>query len=95
MCMPCMRRPAMPITVDSSGMLPCVLVLLCRSAEETKLSMHVKDSMRESCISEVAATWYSLTQLYKSSRPELAAFVLSSCARYVHWMDIGLVANDK
>lgn len=85
----------MPITVDSSGMLPCVLVLLCRSAEETKLSMHVKDSMRESCISEVAATWYSLTQLYKSSRPELAAFVLSSCARYVHWMDIGLVANDK
>lgn len=66
-----------------------------RSAEETKLSMHVKDSMRESCISEVAGTWYSLTQLYKSSRPELAAFVLSSCARYVHWMDIGLVANDK
>lgn len=67
----------------------------CRSAEETKLSMHVKDSMRESCINEVAATWYSLTQMYKGSRPELAAFVLSSCARYVHWMDIGLVANDK
>lgn len=67
----------------------------CRSGEETKLSMHVKDSMRESCIAEVAATWYSLTQLYKGSRPDLAAFVLSSCARYVHWMDIGLVANDK
>eukprot|EP00878_Enallax_costatus_P021623 GHUV01022908.1.p1 GENE.GHUV01022908.1~~GHUV01022908.1.p1 ORF type:complete len:615 (+),score=214.70 GHUV01022908.1:523-2367(+) len=66
-----------------------------RSAEETKLSMHLKDSMREQCISEVAAAWYNLTQLYKSSRPELAAFVLSSCARYVHWMDIGLVANDR
>lgn len=68
---------------------------LCRSAEETKLSMHLKDSMREQCIGEVAAAWYNLTQLYKSSRPDLAAFVLGSCARYVHWMDIGLVANDK
>jgi exportin-T len=57
--------------------------------------MHVKDSMRENCISEVAGTWYSLTQTYKASRPDLAAFVLSSAARYVHWMDIGLVANDK
>lgn len=75
--------------------LPLVYVSMYRSAEETKLSMHVKDSMRENCIAEVAATWYNVTQLYKGSRPELAAFVLSSCARYVHWMDIGLVANDK
>lgn len=57
--------------------------------------MHLKDSMREQCIGEVAAAWYNLTQLYKSSRPDLAAFVLSSCARYVHWMDISLVANDR
>lgn len=57
--------------------------------------MHLKDSMREQCIGEVALAWYNLTQQYKSSRPELAAFVLGSCARYVHWMDIGLVANDK
>eukprot|EP00879_Flechtneria_rotunda_P017634 GHRR01018485.1.p1 GENE.GHRR01018485.1~~GHRR01018485.1.p1 ORF type:complete len:825 (+),score=308.84 GHRR01018485.1:604-3078(+) len=66
-----------------------------RSAGETKLSMHLKDSMREQGITEVAGAWYNLTQLYKSSRPELAAFVLGSCARYVHWIDIGLVANDK
>ncbi|WIA12173.1 hypothetical protein OEZ85_012245 [Tetradesmus obliquus] len=66
-----------------------------RSAEETKLSMHLKDSMREQCIAEVAAAWFNLTQLYKASRPELAAFVLASAARYVHWMDIGLVANDR
>lgn len=57
--------------------------------------MHLKDSMREQCIAEVAAAWFNLTQLYKASRPELAAFVLASAARYVHWMDIGLVANDR
>jgi exportin-T len=74
---------------------PAALVVVRRSADETKFSMHIKDSMRESCIAEVAGTWYSLAQAYKGSRPELAAFVLSSCARYVHWMDIGLVANDK
>jgi exportin-T len=57
--------------------------------------MHLKDSMREQCIAEVAAAWYSLSLTYQSSRPELAAFVLESCAQYVHWIDIGLVANDK
>jgi hypothetical protein len=72
-----------------------LIMLDCRSAEETKLSMHLKDSMREQCIAEVAAAWFNITQLYKASRPELAAFVLSSAARYVHWMDIGLVANDR
>jgi exportin-T len=57
--------------------------------------MALKDAMREACIADVAGAWYSLTQQYKASRPELAAFVLSSAARYVHWMDISLVANDR
>jgi hypothetical protein len=44
---------------------------------------------------QVAGAWYALTQAYRASRPDLAAFVLGSAGRYVHWMDIGLVANDK
>lgn len=67
----------------------------CRSQEESKLSMHIKDSMREQCISEVAEAWTRLTRTYKSSRPELAAFVLATTAKYIHWIDISLVANDK
>lgn len=34
-----------------------------RSAEGTKLSMHIKDAMRESCIADVAAAWCSITQV--------------------------------
>ncbi len=57
--------------------------------------MHVKDSMRDKSIAEVAQAWYSLTLAYSTSHPELAAFVLQTMARYISWMDIGLVANDK
>jgi exportin-T len=57
--------------------------------------MHVKDSMREQCIGDVAEACYNMANLYKHSRPELAAMVLGAIARYVHWIDIGLVANDK
>jgi hypothetical protein len=90
------ERVTVIILFVHSFVLPCCTTLLyCRSAEETKLSMHLKDSMREQCIAEVAAAWFNITQLYKASRPELAAFVLASAARYVHWMDISLVANDR
>lgn len=90
-----MRAPAASPDLSVSCTAGLYRVLHRRSAEETKLSMHLKDSMREQCIAEVAAAWFNLTQLYKASRPELAAFVLASAARYVHWMDIGLVANDR
>jgi len=66
-----------------------------RSQAESKLSMHVKDSMREQCIGDVAEACYNMAKLYKHSHPELAAMVLGAIARYVHWIDIGLVANDK
>lgn len=55
----------------------------------------MKDAMREGGCQEVAEACYSLAQLYGSSRPELAAGVLSAFARYIHWIDIGLVANDR
>jgi hypothetical protein len=35
----------------------------CRSQAETKLSMHVKDSMREASIGEVVEAFYSLAQV--------------------------------
>ncbi len=36
-----------------------------------------------------------LSEAYAAKSPELAAFVLSSMQRYISWIDIGLVANDK
>jgi exportin-T len=57
--------------------------------------MHVKDAMRDSAIAEVAQAWAALAYAYRSSSPELAASVLQSMTRYISWMDIGLVANEK
>lgn len=38
---------------------------------------------------------YILAEAYCSKSPELAAMVLSTMQRYISWIDIGLVANDK
>lgn len=65
-----------------------------RSQEESKLSMHVKDSMRERSINEVAAAWGELVDRYRSQNPGLAASVLMAMQRYISWVDIGLVANE-
>ncbi len=57
--------------------------------------MHVKDSMREHSIGEVAGAWYRLVGELREAKPGLAAGVLGVMTRYVPWIDIGLVANDK
>mmetsp|Transcript_3613 Transcript_3613/g.10404 ORF Transcript_3613/g.10404 Transcript_3613/m.10404 type:complete len:682 (-) Transcript_3613:1758-3803(-) len=66
-----------------------------RSQEESRRSMHVKDAMRELCIQELAEAWYHLVSMYKDSQPMLAAMVLDSAKRYISWIDINLVANDR
>lgn len=42
-------------------------------------------------------TWrrYSLAEAYASKAPELAAFVLQTMQRYICWIDINLVGNEK
>ncbi len=57
--------------------------------------MHFKDSMRETSLGDISEAWYQLVAGYHAQQPELAAFVLETLQRYVHWMDIGLVANSK
>ncbi|GIL47531.1 hypothetical protein Vafri_4333, partial [Volvox africanus] len=66
-----------------------------RSQDESRLSMHVKDSMREHSLGELAAAWYRLAAGYRDKNPELAAQVLATMGRYISWIDINLVANDK
>ncbi|CAN6465857.1 unnamed protein product [Victoria cruziana] len=65
-----------------------------RSPEEIRVSGHVKDAMRQQCVPQIVRAWYDVVVLYKSSNPELAAFVLDTMRRYVNWIDIGLIAND-
>lgn len=55
----------------------------------------VQDTMREQCLGELANIWYNLVVTYSESNPDLAEAVLSVVKRYVSWIDIGLVANDR
>ncbi|KAL4444906.1 hypothetical protein ABPG77_003956 [Micractinium sp. CCAP 211/92] len=66
-----------------------------RSAEEAKQSMHFKDSMRERALADIADAWCRLLAAYSGPAPDAAAAVLETVQRYVHWIDIGLVANDR
>lgn len=67
----------------------------CRNAEGSKQSMNLKDALRDTCIKEIADAWYQLASVYQSQQPEVASEVLSTVQRYISWMDIRLVANDR
>lgn len=51
--------------------------------------------MREHCLAELAAAWAQLVATYGQAAPDLAGAVLGAVQRYVPWISIGLVANDK
>ena len=51
--------------------------------------------MREHCLGELAGIWYNLVVTYSEPKPDLAEAVLLAVRRYVPWIDIGLVANDR
>ncbi len=57
--------------------------------------MRFKDAMRDHSVGDVAEAWMQLVATYSGSRPELTATVLEVVRRYVNWIDIGLVANDR
>lgn len=57
--------------------------------------MSLKDALRDTCIKDIADAWYQLASLYQSQQPEIAAEVLGTVQRYIGWMDIRLVANDR
>lgn len=65
-----------------------------RSAEGAKQSMLFKDAMRERALPDLATAWAQLLAAYTDVAPELVAALLEAIQRYVHWIDIGLLAND-
>lgn len=58
-------------------------------------SVALQDTMRDHCLNELAGIWYNLIVTYSESNPDLAEAVLSAMRRYIAWIDIGLVANDR
>jgi hypothetical protein len=67
-----------------------------RTQEEARLSMELKDAMRErGDAALLAEAWCACAAAYlDAGRADLSAALLQVAARYVHWVDIALVAND-
>ena len=66
-----------------------------RSAAGAKASMTFKDAMRDNALEQVAASWYQMLEMFKASDPDLVALLLNGVERYVNWIDISLVANER
>lgn len=60
-----------------------------------KVSVQLKDAMRDSCIGDVVDAWYKLVMMYCRSEPELTTLVLHTLQKYISWMSVGLVVNNQ
>ena len=100
--MPC---PALLLVALPHSFLPCPFEMdslstklvadHCRTQEGIKRSMQLKDAMRETCLTDLAEAWYNLLTAYQSANPDLAAAVLNTVERYVNWIDVALVVNER
>ncbi|GLH14133.1 Uncharacterized protein GBIM_18537 [Gryllus bimaculatus] len=54
----------------------------------------IKNAMRETCVEKIVSALYDILNTYEMSHPQLASHCLEALANYIHWIDIGLVANE-
>lgn len=59
------------------------------------MSMRIKDAMRESCIRLVVDSVQQLVVTHQAAAAEVAGRLLQALARYVSWIGIELVANER
>lgn len=87
--------PCFPTMMSQLAPVMYCALLPHRTQEGVKRSMHLKDAMRETCLTDLAEAWLKLVRAYQFADPELAAAVLSTLERYVNWIDVGLVVNEQ
>eukprot|EP00697_Spironema_sp_BW2_P002180 gnl/Spiro4/12929_TR6852_c0_g1_i1.p1 gnl/Spiro4/12929_TR6852_c0_g1~~gnl/Spiro4/12929_TR6852_c0_g1_i1.p1 ORF type:complete len:957 (-),score=193.29 gnl/Spiro4/12929_TR6852_c0_g1_i1:197-3067(-) len=67
-----------------------------RSNAEIARNNVIKDAMRACCTALLADAWVLLLRdEVHSCNPEIANLVLENVSRYIDWIDINLVVNDK
>ncbi|KAK3102231.1 hypothetical protein FSP39_009774 [Pinctada imbricata] len=55
----------------------------------------IKDSMREQSVTQLTHTWYHILTQYQTTNPEVVCTCLDVIGKYITWIDISLIANDK
>jgi len=73
--------------------------IVCRAAHRSVTdqahAQRVKDAMRLDCIESIVDAWYSLLVTYAQNNQEITNLVLDNISRYIYWIDLKLIANDR
>ncbi|CAM9405405.1 unnamed protein product, partial [Choristocarpus tenellus] len=67
-----------------------------RSPEEVEHNCLIKDTMRSTtAISSICRVIYEVISTYRVEMPRLAAFALETLSRYIGWIELAQVVNDR
>eukprot|EP01117_Protostelium_nocturnum_P002827 TRINITY_DN13746_c0_g1_i1.p1 TRINITY_DN13746_c0_g1~~TRINITY_DN13746_c0_g1_i1.p1 ORF type:complete len:965 (-),score=282.39 TRINITY_DN13746_c0_g1_i1:38-2932(-) len=67
---------------------------MLRNTEEVARSAEIKDYIRDHAIVELASTWYSILETFKSTNPSICSSCLENIRRYTNWIDINLITRS-
>ncbi|XP_021954226.1 exportin-T isoform X2 [Folsomia candida] len=68
---------------------------IARTNVELQRNNLIKDAMREGVVERLADSWYRILTTFDSSKPDIVCQCLQVIGKYILWMDINLVANDR
>lgn len=62
---------------------------------ETERNTAIKDAMREHSVLQLADSWLQILTQYENTEPEIVCMCLEVIGKYISWIDIGLIANER
>ncbi|XP_053377142.1 exportin-T-like isoform X1 [Mercenaria mercenaria] len=68
---------------------------IVHTPQETDRNTRIKDAMRDHSVLQLAESWLQIMNEYSSTQPEIVCMCLDVVGKYISWIDIGLIANDK
>lgn len=100
----CLHRPlvprrsfCVPTAWSQSGQLTAPQVVdrdFRRTSEEQQRNSQIKDTMRDSAMEDIAASWHRILEANGRGDPHICVMCLDVIRAFVDWNDICLVVND-
>ncbi|KAK3579421.1 hypothetical protein CHS0354_029730 [Potamilus streckersoni] len=68
---------------------------IVHTQEATRRNSLIKDAMREDCVKNLSDSWLQILTEYESSHVELVCTCLEVIGKYISWIEISLIANNR
>lgn len=66
-----------------------------RSSTDAAHAAALKDAMRDLAIMDIVETWYNILLAFHEQHRDTVNNTISVMCLYIHWIDIGLIVNDR